>query len=181
MTALNTLNKLSDNKLARWKLIANAVLFQLIWFVCVQGDNVAALLATGIGLTIHWCWFSRRLKEWSLVLVFISIGIVWESIVSSTALIRFSNSMLLGAEALAIAPLWLVCLWAAFAITLKHSMAWLANSTLLRSLLCFVFVPCSYYAGALLSNSAFPLGTSTGLAAEAFIWAILLHWVYRQK
>lgn len=182
MTALNTLNKLSDKKLARRKLIANAVLFQLIWFVCVQGNNAAALLAIGIGLTIHWVWFSRRLREWSLVLVFVSVGIVWESIVVSTTLIRFSNSVLLGAEtgSLAIAPLWLICLWAAFAITLRHSMAWLANSALLRILLCLIFVPCSYYAGGILSGSNFPQGILLGLTAEAAIWALLLHGVYRK-
>lgn len=173
----------SENiKITRSKLIINAVIFQVLWFICVQGNNLTALLATAAGVAIHWTFYSRRLTEWALVIVFLTVGIIWESIVASNALIHFSGGMLLGSSKspMMIAPLWLTCLWIAFAMTLRHSMAWLARSTVLRTLLCLLFVPLSYYAGAIFSGSTFPSGITAGLLSEALTWCLLLHMVYRK-
>ena len=121
-TSQHTKSFCTPHESSKGKLIANALIFQVLWFICVQGNNLAALLATIVVVSIHWYAFSRRLSEWSLIIIFIFIGIIWESIVASTSLIRFSSSMLFGSTSspIAIAPLWLTCLWAGFAMTLRH-------------------------------------------------------------
>lgn len=182
-TSQHTKSFCTPHESSKGKLIANALIFQVLWFICVQGNNLAALLATIVVVSIHWYAFSRRLSEWSLIIIFIFIGIIWESIVASTSLIRFSSSMLFGSTSspIAIAPLWLTCLWAGFAMTLRHSMAWLAKSALLRLALCVVFVPVSYYGGAVFSQSQFPNGPIVGLFAESVAWCVLLHFTYRNN
>ncbi len=70
-----------------------------------------------------------------------------------------------------IIPLWLILLWASFAATILHSMAWLLEKTWLAALLGAIAAPWSYYAGSLLKSIEL---TSPALISVALAWAILL-------
>ena len=76
-----------------------------------------------------------------------------------------------------ITPFWLLCLWGGFALTIKHSMAWMQDRLLLAAVAGAVFGPLSYYAG-------WQLGAMQWLqpiAAMLFIslcWALLMPSLY---
>src|SRR5690554_7704503 len=82
-----------------------------------------------------------------------------------------------------IIPLWLILLWASFAATILHSMAWLLEKTWLAALLGAIAAPWSYYAGSLLKSieltSLALISVALGLAMSdvcMLVWhLVMLH------
>ena len=157
-------------------VISNALGFQLLWLLCVQGYNFVALSATAVALIAHWRWVAKYTDEWRLVLSFALFGLVSESVVASLGFIVFHGAIDLQPIGLAIsiAPPWLVCLWALMAITLRHSLMFLAERTLLTVGLALFFVPLSYFAGAKFSGSSLVSPMYLALLVEALVWALVL-------
>ena len=71
----------------------------------------------------------------------------------------------------AVAPLWLVGLWALFSCTINYSLAWLRNKTLLAVVLGSVAGPLSYYAGEKIG--ALMIRDISSLLFLAVIWAVV--------
>ncbi|MOA29752.1 hypothetical protein D3C78_1507890 [compost metagenome] len=71
-------------------------------------------------------------------------------------------------------PLWLALLWALFATTLNHCLAWTARPWWLGSLLGAVAGPLSYWAGARIAGVGLPLGSVPTLLLLAGLWALLV-------
>ncbi|HEY5716290.1 MAG TPA: DUF2878 domain-containing protein, partial [Psychromonas sp.] len=72
-------------------------------------------------------------------------------------------------------PLWLLLLWAHFAVTLNHGMSWLNKIPLyLQVVFGGVFGPLSYYAGYKLGAVYFPPPDWQTLFIMTVIWSTLL-------
>ncbi len=158
------------------RTLANAVLFQLMWFVCVQGNNAMALVATVIALLIHARFLVTTYVEWQLITGFTVIGFLLDSLINTAGWIMFSGSLSLTSSTVpvVIAPVWLLCLWLMFSTTLCHSLLWLNRYPWLSVMLACSAVPLSYYAGGHLSGSVLSQPIVMPLLAEVVIWAILL-------
>lgn len=73
------------------------------------------------------------------------------------------------------APLWILGLWAAFALTLTRSLAWLPNRLLLGALLAAIGAPLSYWSAARGWHAVgFPAPALEGFAAVALSWALAI-------
>lgn len=166
----------NDNRVG--KLLANAVLFQIIWFIAVQANNIYALMATAFFLVIHSSLFMRSKREWMLILLVSSIGYTSDTLFNTFGFFTFSNSYPFNVMEMTIkpAPVWIWCLWLAFSATLCHSLNWLKNRLPLAALLGLIAVPITYYAGARFSGSIISEPILLPLLLQGFVWASLLPW-----
>lgn len=156
-----------------WRLILNAGMFEVVWFICVWGGDLAAAAAVAAMLTVHF-WLVAQPGEWRFIAAVAAVGIVIDSLF-------FGLGVLQRADQQPFMPLWLMILWLAFATTLKHCFSKLSRFPWLAALLGAIAGPLSYFGGGLLNGGvtfAEPLWLSFG--ALAVCWAILfpalLHW-----
>lgn len=156
----------------RQRFCVNAISFQLVWFIAVQADSNITMAITVLLLLSHQIFLVRTNSEWVFIIGFAAIGIVIDSLLQALGLISFSHS--LSFFGISTAPLWLICLWLAFATTLCHSLFWLRNKTWAIALLSASGVPLSYYAGAKFSGSEITQPTWIFLVTEACVWFLLL-------
>jgi hypothetical protein len=166
--------KINAVALANKKMIVNALGFQVVWFMCVQGNNLNASLAAIGLLCLHNLIFKIELKAWPILIAFSVIGYFGDSVIAKNFHLIYSDNLD------PLAPLWLLSLWLAFSTTLNHSMQWLFNSKYLTLFIALFIVPISYFAGIQLSGSTFSLPINSTLPYWAFYiaegtwWAILL-------
>lgn len=141
--------------------IGNFVLFQMLWFAAVLG---AAKGFSWLALPVLACMFgwaavtgARARDDVLLAVAGLGVGILFEVMFLSSGLIRYEEQALSWAP-----PLWILALWAGFAMSFNHSMAWLQD----RWLACVVL-------GAFGSASSLYAGISFGAAQpNAPIWAV---------
>lgn len=155
-------------------MITNFLLFQLGWFACVLGgayDQVflGSMIAMAV-IVYHIYRAVDAAQELRLLAVALVIGLVFESVVTSQGLARYSHGQVIDY----IAPLWMILMWPLFATTLNLSMRWLKNlAPLLIALVGALFAPLAYYAGNRLGAVGYDYFIlSMGIIAIA--WAVLL-------
>lgn len=143
--------------------LANAALFQLGWLACVFGAQRPWLLTLALAcLAVHLRLLARP-GEWRGLLGVTLLGSALDSLLLHLGVFDFGGSLLL--------PAWLALLWALFASTLCHSLAWTARPWWLGSLLGALGAPLSYLGGARLAGAELPLGLWPTLILLAVIWA----------
>ena len=185
--------RLIDNK----QIIANAMGFQLVWFICVQGNSIYAVIAVLALLVLYHLTFRTNLKNWKALCIFSVLGYLGDGVIAYVFQLNYAEVKSLvpstmSAEAASLstgsiestlppllAPLWLLSLWVAFATTLDHSMKWILKTPLLTIAIGLFLVPLSYLAGIKLSNSQFMVPLSDFNIAMFFLveglwWALLL-------
>lgn len=98
--------------------IANFVLFQLLWIAAVifQNNWVCACL-----LLLHFILSPNRKTDLSHTYKAILAGIALDFTLMQAGIYVFAENQF---------PFWLICLWIGFVLTLRYSMAWLANKPL---------------------------------------------------
>ena len=156
--------------------IANAVLFQLGWLVCVIGGNSLWLLLALAALVIHLRWISSWAAEGRLILSVVIVGTAVDSVLRYLGVFRFE-------DAAPLIPLWLMLLWALLATTLRHCLAWSARPWWLASALGALGGALSYYGGGRLAGVQFPYGEAATLIVIGVLWAglfPLLHLMARR-
>lgn len=150
------------------KVILNALGFQVVWFICVQGNNLNAALACIVLMIFHQFVFKINLKAWPLLIAFSLVGYLGDSIIAGVLQIRYTDSLS------HLAPLWLLSLWLAFATTLNHSMKWIFKTPTLTMCIALFVVPISYLIGINLSGSALRGSYSVFYFVEGVWWTALL-------
>jgi len=153
-------------------LLLNALLFQLGWLACVFGASYPPLLAAALlCLAVHLRWLAQP-GEWHGVLAVTLFGCALDSVLLNLGVFDFAGESLL-------LPAWLALLWALFASTLRHSLAWTARPWWLGSLLGALGAPLSYLGGARLAGVELPLGLWPTLLLLGAIWAGALPLAHR--
>ena len=154
-------------------LIKNFIGFQIGWFACVvgaaQGYPLVAVAVVSIIVIFHLLRDNNLYSELCLIISAVFIGIIWESLLLASGWLAYASS---GVASIFV-PIWLVAMWALFATTINHSMAWLKNRYFLALLLGAVFGPLAFIAGENLGAVVF-LDRTMALTSLAVGWAVLM-------
>lgn len=109
--------------------VANLLIFKLIWVAAVLYQN-AGLWACVVLLAVHFALSPQRKQDFMTTYKAILIGVALDFALMQSGFLVFQESHF---------PLWLVCLWIGFILTLRHSMAWLANQSVYWQILLGAF------------------------------------------
>lgn len=154
------------------RVLINLAVFQVGWFVCVLGGNLAALLYTTAALVFHAVYMASGIREWMLILGIAVIGSSWDLLMVNSGQLTFPGTADPGL------PLWMLCLWLLFATTFNHCLAWLQSRLAIAGLLAALFGPLTYWAGSYFSGAQ--LAGPTAIVVIACGWLLLfpcgLYW-----
>lgn len=152
------------------KRFLNAILFQVVWFVCLLLGSVWAFVATVLYLFLHDRYFMTTRREWRLLCVFVLLGLIIDGTLFQLGI--FSNDEESGA--IAMPPIWLLCLWVSTGTLFVHSLAFLRSRYLLSALMGMIGPTMSYFAGAKLAGITLAEPIFMSLIAVAVVWAMVL-------
>lgn len=151
-------------------LAFNALWFQSVWFCTVLGRD--SFLSLAVLLLLVHIWLVRDYRvELRQLAVIGGIGIGADAALSAAGVFQFAGSVLV--------PLWLCCLWLAFAAVLGRSLAWLGVRPLVASLAGAVAFPLNYWAGLRLGAVEFGYSLPATMVILAITWAVLLPLMFR--
>jgi hypothetical protein len=155
------------------RLALNFILFQLGWFSCVlgaaNGMSWAGPIVVLAIVVIHLVLSLRPAQELRLVLSAMVLGLVMDSLLVASGWVAYPGGSLFGA----IAPYWIIAMWALFATTLNVSLGWMKNRIVVAILFGAVGGPLSYFGGQKLGAMVF-LQPIPALIALAVIWAVAM-------
>jgi hypothetical protein len=162
----------------RW-IIFNALGFQAVWWACVLGAGVgwgwAGPLAAAAFIALHLRWTPTPVRDLRLLAASLALGLMIDGLLGASGLLDYATA----AGPRALAPPWILALWAGFALTLAHSMACLARRPLAAAAFGLLCGPLAYASAATVAGAvAFPSGSVPALAAVAVGWAIALPTLY---
>ncbi|MFA0810214.1 DUF2878 domain-containing protein [Microbulbifer epialgicus] len=152
-----------------WRFFANALLFDIAWPLCVIVARPWIVVPfTLLNLSIHLIFIANlRWESLWLGVVFL-FGVTVDSVLFHLGILQNRSGSLWP-------PIWLICLWLNFAMTLRYSLVFLQRKLWLAVLLGGFFGPFSYYTGALLNGTVKlhqPLWQS--LLLLSLLWALML-------
>lgn len=157
----------------------NFLLFQGVYTLSLVGviNNVAWLGC--LGLAAFAIWHARTAKaakaDFVLAGIAILVGAMLDTLYMRSGLIAYNGELLWSG----IAPLWILALWANFALTLSGCLSWLRGRLALAALLASTGGPLSYYAGIRLGTATISgdplllfsvISITWGIAIPALLW-----------
>lgn len=148
----------------------NVLWFQCIWLSTVLGRNDFLPLAGGL-IMLHLACARRRRVELRQLACVGGLGIAVDAALSLAGVFQFPGQVLV--------PLWLCCLWLAFAGILGRSLAYLASRPLLCVLAGAVAFPFNYWAGQRLGAVEFGYSLPLTLLVLALVWGAVLPLMFR--
>lgn len=138
------------------QILQNFVFFQIGWFACVMGAAYdmpwVGLLLTSIIIGLHVFQAESPKPEILLLVIVALLGTAWDSILTFTGQMQFSNGVIING----MAPYWLIAMWPLFATTLNVSLRWLKGRLVLGFVFGLAGGPLAYYAGHKLGAVEFP-------------------------
>jgi len=146
-------------------MLWNIVAFNMVWFGLISLGNTFIPIAA-ILLIIHIWYFQALNGELLLICLVATIGILLDSSLVYAGIFTFPNTDGI--------PFWLTALWLCFACTIRHSLAWLANSKAMQFVFGALFAPLSYLAGANLSVVQLAPSFGVSYLILASLWGPLM-------
>jgi hypothetical protein len=148
-----------------WNLVA----FNLAWFGLVFiGDLFIPIAAILFGAQL---WYFKSTKnEILLICLVATLGIGLDLALVYSGIFIFPAT-----EGI---PFWLITLWIIFASTIRHSLAFLANSKLLQFAVGAISAPLSYLAGAKLAVVDLGLSAGSSYLLLACLWGPLMVFMF---
>ncbi len=160
--------------------VGNAVGYQIVWLCCVAGagQQLAWLgpLAAAIFIVATLIFGGRFHDDLRMLGLAIVTGVVVDSAFAMTGWLRYSAAW----PWPDLAPIWIIALWAAFSMTLNHSMSFLRNRPLLTAVLGFFGGPLAYWSAAGAFDAVnFGVPVAWVIAALALSWACALPLIFQ--
>ena len=144
----------------------NFVWFQAVWFLAVL-YTVQGVYLLLFSLLLHFLVSPTRLSDLLNLLVITLIGSLGDYLLTTLGIFIFTEQHFI--------PLWLILLWAHFAVTLNHGLSWLERLPIYaRVLFGGVFGTLSYYGGYKLGAVTLHSNLLLSLFSLSVIWASLL-------
>ncbi len=154
--------------------VVNIVANQLLWLALVLG---AAQGLDWLGPLLLLLWLPLHLRltdsvaaDLRLFAVLVLLGPLLDTAFIQTGVVTYQGA----APVAGYAPYWIIAMWGAFALTLRHSMRWVLQQPVVTLLFGVIGGPLAYIAGSRLGAAelAAPLGSS--LIVIAMAWAAFL-------
>lgn len=157
--------------MAFWR---NLLGYQATWFAVSwsAGRGLPWIGIAACAAFIAWQWIASTMRaaDARAVAVALASGTLVEGLLATAGWLRYASP-----APGWIAPAWIVLLWAAFAMTLNHSMAWFAARPWLASLFAGIGAPLAYLGAARGFHAvAFAAPAWRGIAFLAVAWACAL-------
>jgi len=155
-------------------IVLNVVLFQCVWLATVAGAG-HGMWWTGMPVLLVFAIWQLRTSRWpradvQLVLCAIALGFVVDSVLARGGWLRYATPW----PSPWFAPVWIVVLWANFALTVNHSMAFLKERIWLAVLFGAIGGPLAYFGAARLFNAVqFDASSQAPTALLAISWALV--------
>ncbi|MCG6202073.1 DUF2878 domain-containing protein [Psychromonas antarctica] len=147
-------------------LLFNFISFQSAWLVAVKLQQQGLLILIAI-LVMHFLVAQQRQRDWMTLIVITVIGSLVDLMAAYAGLFVYKEGNLL--------PLWLLLLWANFALTFHYSMGWLVRCPLfIQAILGGAFGSLSYFAAHKLGAVDYPAGIPLTIISLVVIWSLAL-------
>lgn len=167
--------------MTRGAIVLNAVAYQLVWFATVLGAGrglwwpgpLAVLVFAALHLGVMVRNRDVRRRDLALVAAAVACGLVIDGVLSGSGAVVFAAAS--PALPPGGAPLWMLTLWAAFALTLRHSLRAVTARPVLAALLGAIGGPLAYLGAARATGAvSFPEPSGATLAMLAGGWCVAL-------
>lgn len=153
---------------------SNLLGYQLAWVTVVwsaaRGQAWIGMLACAVFVIWQWQRSPVRAADARALAAAMLCGLLVDGAAAASGLLHYAS-----AEPGLPAPAWIVTLWAAFAMTLNHSMRWFARRLWLAALFAAVGGPLAYLGAARgFAAVAFPDPATPALIYLALAWAVAM-------
>lgn len=153
------------------RVAASVVAFQAAWFACIlsaaRGEPWFGVAAVTAAVALMLALGDDRRADAVLVGMAVATGIVVDSALAQSGLVRYASPGL--GLAAAVAPVWILGLWALWGAVLREPLRWLHGRPIAAAVLGGVGGPLSYAAGARMGACSFP-------EPVAAMWALGVCW-----
>ena len=160
-------------------LIANVLGFQAVWFASVigaaNGLPWAGPLAIAAYAAVHFRWTPDRRGDLRMLAIALAMGIVADSLLAASGVLAFASPW----PWTFAAPVWILAMWAGFALTLNHSMGFLRDRWMAAAAFGAAGGPLAYWGAARGFDAVdFGLGLPVALVALAVTWGVAMPALY---
>ena len=161
----------------RLRFWSNLAGYQLVWFAAVIGAGSGvtwpAVLSAALFIAWQFMLSPRRGRELRLLVVALGLGLLIDGSLSLSELARYATPA--PAWPAGAAPLWILCVWMSFAMTVSQSLAFLQTRPWLAAVFGAVGGPLAYLGAARGWDAiVFVAPTAFGLTMLALAWAVAM-------
>lgn len=154
---------------------ANVVGYQAVWLATIAGAGAghawAGPLAALVFVAATLAFGGRRRRDLQLLAVALPLGILLDTAFAASGWLRYAEPW----PWTWAAPVWIWSLWAGFAMTLNHSMAFLRERPAAAALLGLFGGPLAYWAAAGAFDAvSFGAPVAWVMASLALGWAVVM-------
>ena len=157
----------------------NFILFQSVWLITVigaaRGLTWPGIIAIATFTIIHGYTAPKPLRDFQLLVIAVVIGFICDSVIVSSGFLQVTTTFPLEA----IAPLWMLVLWANLALAINHCLGWLHHREWLAAAFGAIGGPVAYLGGAALGAGQFNTNQLIAAIPLAILWAILTPALFR--
>ncbi len=158
-----------------WLRAFNVLGFQMVWLACVAGAGNGLIwtgpLAALVFAAVVFAYGGKAHEDLRLLAIALPLGFLLDSAFAASGWLRYS----LAWPWLHASPLWIWAMWAGFALTLNHSLAFLRERPWLAAALGMFGGPLAYWTAAGAFDAvSFGAPVSWVLGALALAWGALL-------
>jgi hypothetical protein len=123
----------------------------------------------------HFAWTPDRRSDLRMLAIALAMGVVADSLLAATGVLAFASPW----PWTFAAPVWILAMWAGFALTLNHSMAFLHGRWLMAAGFGAIGGPLAYWGAARGFDAVdFSLGLPIALASLAVVWGVAMPALY---
>lgn len=155
-------------------IFGNLLFFKIVWAVSLAGVVFGYAWAGLACLVAFMTWHARvaptARADFILALCAVVLGLCLDTLYVRAGLIAYEGE-LLWTDA---APLWILALWANFALTMNGCLGWLRQRRWLAAALALVCGPLSYYGGIALGTARVTGEQWMLFGAIGVAWAVAL-------
>ena len=145
------------------------------WVCCVLGgiDYGLPALATMFALSF---WQGELREDSPFVVALALIGTCLDTFWNYVGVLDYGSAALTLSPGVTLAPVWIIMLWLAVGLSIRHSLIFLVNRPVLGALLVGGGAPLSYLTGERFGAVTIP--STQGLVILALVWMLLFYFVF---
>jgi len=162
---------------AHLKIWANFIAYEAVWFATVyaagRDRTLPGVLAAAVFACMQLTVSRQRAADFRLIAAAVLVGIVLDGVLAATGVVEYNStppSLPPGG-----APIWILAIWASFALTLNHSLRWLRGRPFVGAWLGAIGGPLAYVSANRLSGAvAFTSPQWRAMLCLALGWSLAI-------